>query len=275
MSLTQSRLSVRDVFVTNEKSDGLEELGAKQSLDSPTPSESDFPDGGLQGWATVFGRFLMQFWGFGYLSSFGVYQVSIRWIGSLAIFLGDGLAFVSGPLYDRGWFYPLIIVGSLLQSLSLFTLSLTKPDQFCFIGLAYAPSILVVSQYFSKRRTLAISLVTSGTPLGAIIHPIILNHLLNGHVGFSRGVLTSAGFTPSGTSYRAAARECSRDVLFILMTAGATLFMTGFYFPVFYLQLDSIKHGINVILVKRFGGMCLYFPSKNHRHMRGHSSELR
>ncbi|OJA19838.1 hypothetical protein AZE42_07779 [Rhizopogon vesiculosus] len=74
MSLTQSRLSVRDVFATNEKSDGLEELGPKQSPDSPTPSELDLPDGGLQAWATVFGCFLMQFCGFGYLSSFGVYQ---------------------------------------------------------------------------------------------------------------------------------------------------------------------------------------------------------
>src|SRR5882757_8117080 len=149
-------------------------------------------------------------------------------------------------------------------------------------GLAFAPSILIVSQYFSKRSTLAISLVTSGTPLGAIIHPIIVNHLLNGHVGFSRGVLASAGLvsallviaclsmrtrllpTPSGTSYRAVTRDCSRDVPFILMTVGyvifgvrfeiwrakrvsrATLFLIGFYFPVFYLLLDSMKHGIDV-----------------------------
>jgi hypothetical protein len=100
----------------------------------------------------------------------------------------------------------------------------------------------VVSQHFSKRRTLATSLVAAGTPLGAVAHPTMLNHLLNGHVGFSRGVLASAGFvsslllisclsmriralpTPSGANYGAAARKCSRDGLFILMTTGYDVF---------------------------------------------------
>ncbi|OJA16941.1 hypothetical protein AZE42_10482 [Rhizopogon vesiculosus] len=47
---------------TYEKS---EELGHKQSPESPTTLESDIPDGGFQAWATVFGCFLMQFCGFG------------------------------------------------------------------------------------------------------------------------------------------------------------------------------------------------------------------
>ena len=38
------------------------------------------------------------------------------------------------------------------------------------------------------------SLVTSGVPFGRVIHPIMLNHLLNDRVGVSRGVLASAGF---------------------------------------------------------------------------------
>jgi MFS family permease len=106
------------------------------------------------------------------------------------------------------------------------------------LGLTYAPSIAVISQHFSKRRTLVMSLVASGTSLGAVVHPIMLNHLLNGHVGFSRGVISSAGFvsallliacscmrtralpTPSGASNSAVARKCSREVLFVLMTMG-------------------------------------------------------
>ena len=87
------------------------------------------------------------------------------------------------------------------------------------------------------------SLVASGVLFGAIIHPIMLNHILNGPVGFSRGVLTSAGFVsalllvaclsmrtralpkPSG-NYRTVARTCSRDALFILMTAGYVILRT-------------------------------------------------
>jgi len=85
------------------------------------------------------------------------------------------------------------------------------------------------------------SLVTSGTSLGAVIHPIMLNHLFNGHVGFSRGVLVSAGFVSTlllvahlsirtivlpapSANYRAAARKCSRDVMFILMTLAYVVF---------------------------------------------------
>lgn len=131
------------------------------------------------------------------------------------------------------------------------------------MGLTYAPSIAVVSQHFSTRRTMVMSLVTSGTPLGSMIHPIMLNHLLNGTVGFARGVRASAGFVSAllliaclsmrtrglvapTVSYTTVVRKCSREVLFILMTIGSTLFQIGFYYPLFYMQLDSVKHGINI-----------------------------
>ncbi|KAG1768741.1 major facilitator superfamily domain-containing protein [Suillus placidus] len=289
MSIVQPR--VRDTFVPHEKSNALEELGhVHSSNSSPLFSEFGPPDGGFGAWATAFGCFLIQFCGFGYVSSFGVYQdfytriylanqspSAISWIGALTSFLTDNVTLISGPLYDRGWFYQLMIVGSALQSLSLFMLSLAKPDQFYLIfmvqgvlsgigmGLTYGPCMAVISQHFSKRRTLVMSVVASGSPLGAIIHPIMLNHLLNGTVGFARGVRASAGFVSAllliaclcmrtralstskpTTSYSAAVRKCSRDVFFILITAGSTLFQIGFYFPIFYLQLDSIKHGVDV-----------------------------
>ncbi|KAG1753561.1 MFS general substrate transporter [Suillus paluster] len=262
-----------------------------QSSNSTTLiSKTDLPDGGFGAWATAFGCFLIQFCGFGYISSLGVYQdfytriyltnqspSTISWIGALASFLGDNVTWLSGLLYDRGWFYRLMILGSSLQSLSLITLSFAKPGQFYLIlvvqgalsgigvGLTFGPSMSVISQHFSKRRTLVMSLVASGVPLGAIIHPIMLNHLLNGTVGFATGVRASAGFvsallliaclsmrtralstsTPTA-SYSTVAQKCSRETLFILMTAGMLLCQFGFNFPIFYLQLDSIKHGIDV-----------------------------
>ncbi|KAG2133319.1 major facilitator superfamily domain-containing protein [Suillus clintonianus] len=301
------KLTTHNTFTANEKSDDLGELGDMPSSNSITTcSESDPPDGGFGAWATALGCFLMHFCGFGYISSFGVYQdyytriyltnqppSAISWIGALTPFLAVSVALISGPLYDRGWFHRLMIVGSLLQSLSLFALSFTKPGQFYLvsspinlvvdglpmccdqplmvqgvlsgfgIGLTYAPSIAVVSQHFSKKRTLVMSLTTSGAPLGAMIHPIMLNHLFNGTVGFARGVRASAGFVSAllfvaclsmrtralpapTTSYSAVARKCSREVLFILMTVGSLLFQIGFFFPVFYLQLDSVKHDIDI-----------------------------
>ncbi|KAG1837275.1 major facilitator superfamily domain-containing protein [Suillus subalutaceus] len=289
MSMAQPR--IRDTLVAHEKPNAPEELEhVHSSNSSPSFSESDPPDGGFWAWATAFGCFLIQFCGFGYVSSFGVYQdfytriyladqppSAISWIGALTSFLADNVTLISGPLYDRGWFYQLMIVGSALQSLSLFTLSLARPGQFYLIfmvqgvlsglgmGLTYGPCMAVISQHFSKRRTLVMSLVASGSPMGAVIHPIMLNHLLNGSVGFARGVRASAGFVSAllliaclsmrtralstskpTISYSAAVRKCSRDVFFILITVGATIFQIGYYFPIFYLQLDSIKHGIDV-----------------------------
>jgi hypothetical protein len=79
--------------------------------------------------------------------------------------------------------------------------------------------------------------------MGAVIHPIMLNRLLNGTVGFAQGVRVSAGFVSAllliaclfmrtralstskpTISYSAAVRKCSRDVFFILITAGYVAF---------------------------------------------------
>ncbi|KAG2152564.1 MFS general substrate transporter [Suillus bovinus] len=278
----------RNELTADENLDVLEEPGRKQPSDSPTPClESDPPDGGLVAWTTAFGCFLMQIGGHGYSNSFGVYQdfytriyltdqspSTISWIAALSSFITSSLTLISGRLYDRGWFYHLVIVGSLLQSLALFALSFAKPGQLYMIfifqgvligfamGLTYGPCIAVIAQHFTKRRTFVMCLVTSGSPLGGIIHPIMLNHLLNGTAGFARGVRISAGFvsvlllisclsmrtralsTPA-TSYSTVARKCSRDVPYMLMVSGILLAQIGFHFPIYYLQLDSIKHGIS------------------------------
>lgn len=234
-------------------------------------------------------RFLVQFCGFGYAASFGVYQdfytqhyltnetsSAISWIGSTSAFLLMTVGLVSGSLHDRGYFYYLIIVGSSLQSFCLFMLSWSKPDQYYQIffsqglglgiafGLLYIPSMAVISHHFRQRRTLVMTFVATGSSLGAIIHPIMLNHLVNGPLGFAKGVRASAGLISSllltaclcmrtrldppatPVNYIVVARKCICDVPFILMIAGGFLFQISFYYPLFFFQLDSIKHGISV-----------------------------
>ncbi|KAG1731102.1 major facilitator superfamily domain-containing protein [Suillus paluster] len=275
-----------------EDKEGSETLVGEHPIvkDSDPPSRSDeFPEGGLAAWATVFGSFLIQFCGFGYSTSFGVYQdfyaqhyltnqttSAISWIGSLNAFLVTGVGLVSGSLYDRGYFYHLVIAGSLLQSFSLFMLSLSKPNQYYQIflaqglgsgiatGLMFVPSTAVIAHYFRRKRTLVLTFVASGSSLGATIHPIMLNNLLSGPLGFANAIRASAGLVsallliaclcmrtrldpPTTTvNYTAAARKCIRDIPFILMIAGGFFFQIGLYYPMFFLQLDSIKHGISV-----------------------------
>lgn len=62
-------------------------------------------------------------------------------------------------------------------------------------GLSYVPSMALLAQYFRKphRRALVMSIVASGSSLGGTLHPIMLNNLFNGRVGFQNGVRASAG----------------------------------------------------------------------------------
>lgn len=60
-------------------------------------------------------------------------------------------------------------------------------------ALLYIPSIAVISHYFSRRRVLAMSIVASGSSLGSVIHPIMLNNTLNGLLSFGNSVRASAG----------------------------------------------------------------------------------
>ncbi|KAG2359028.1 MFS general substrate transporter [Suillus spraguei] len=274
-----------------EDKEGLETLEACRVSNDRDPSSSphEFPEGGRAAWTTAFGVFLVQFCGYGYMTSFGVYQdfytrhyltnetaSAISWIGSTGAFLMNVTGLVAGLLYDRGCFYHLMIAGSFLQIFSLFMLSLSKPDQYyqvflphgigigIAVGLLYIPSLAVISHHFQRRRTLVMTLATAGSSLGAIVYPIMLNNLFNGPLGFANGVRASAGLIalflfiaclcmrtrldPPATrvDYVVAARKCIRDVPFILMIAAGFLFQVGFYYPLFFFQLDAIKHGISV-----------------------------
>lgn len=57
--------------------------------------------------------------------------------------------------------------------------------------MMYVPSLAVLSQYFFRRRALAMSIVAAGSSLGAIIHPIMLNNLFV-KIGFGSAVRASA-----------------------------------------------------------------------------------
>jgi MFS family permease len=79
---------------------------------------------------------------------------------------------------------------------SLFMLSLAHSGQYyqhflpqgigagIGIGLLFVPSISVVTHYFTRRRAIAMGIVSSGSSLGAIIHTVMFNKLLDRPTGF-------------------------------------------------------------------------------------------
>ncbi|GJE93676.1 MFS general substrate transporter [Phanerochaete sordida] len=266
---------------------------AQQVAQAP---KTEFPEGGLRGWATVAGAFCVQFCGFGYTSSFGVYQdyyvrvymtnetaSTISWIGSVNAFIVVGFGLFAGQLYDRGHFKLAIYLGSFLLVFGLFMLSLAQPNQFYQVflsqgvcagigaGLLYIPSIAVISHYFARRRVLAMSIVAAGSSLGSVIHPIMLNNTLNGSLGFGNSVRASAGLVagmllvaillmkprlppPAHTTpLLPAIRKFSKDSAYVWTTAGLFLVTTGFYYPLYYLQLDASEHNLS----REFSFYCL------------------
>ncbi|KAG2039580.1 major facilitator superfamily domain-containing protein [Suillus americanus] len=273
------------------------------SIDNPSHVDqldsSDFPEGGVTAWGTALGAFLIQFCGAGYTTSYGVFQdfytqtyltnstpsaIAVSdlqwysWIGSVNAFLTFSVGLVSGRLLDRGAFYHVMKIGCFLQCLFLFMLSLAKPNEYyqasliflsqgigsgVAIGLTNVPSIAVVSHHFQRRRAFAMGLVVAGVSMGSILHPIMLNNLINGKLGFANGVRASAGMIggllliayflmhtrlppqPKAVSYTRVLQNSWRDHAYICACLGIAAFEFGFFFVAFYLQLDSRLHGVS------------------------------
>ena len=105
-------------------------------------------------------------------------------------------------------------------------------------GMLYVPTMAVASQYFRQRRTLAMSLISTGSSLGSVVHPIMLNKLFNRSVGFANGVRISAAFVSvllliacllirtrleppkNPTSYLSVGKDMVHDVPFCIMCVG-------------------------------------------------------
>ncbi|KAF8352020.1 major facilitator superfamily domain-containing protein [Amanita rubescens] len=252
----------------------------------------DFPEGGTRAWMTVIGSFVFQFSSYGYVNAFGVYNdyyvriylgekytsSQISWIGSAQIFLCLVMGLVSGRAFDAGYFYPIIICGTLLFSFSLFMLSLSRPEQYyqvflaqglansIAIGMLYLPSLAIVSHYFRRRRALVLGISAAGSAVGGAIHPIMLNQWFHGPAGFHNGVRASAALnlglmlisTPlmrprlQPKTHRGSAlinfRKFIREPAFTLTAFGMLFMIMGLYFPIFFVQLYSIKQGINPTL---------------------------
>ncbi|KAG9311919.1 major facilitator superfamily domain-containing protein [Chiua virens] len=256
-----------------------------------TKAENEFSEGGVAAWCTVISGFLVQFCGFGYLNSFGVYQAfyaqqylenesssAVSWIGSLGTLLITGMGPVCGLLFDKGYFYHVFIGGAVLQSLSLFMLSLVQPGQYYQVflaqglmsgigqGLMYVPCLAILSHHFKRQSTAMMAIVASGASLGGIVHPIMLNNLLNGPLGFRTGVRISAALVTvllslacilarprysamrhqtTEISFWKATKKCFTEVPSLLTILGFTLFQIPFFYPSFYFQVDSLQHGLS------------------------------
>ena len=197
---------MREQEVTNDSTMSRGEKDVETIPQTKPPSPPPPPNGGLQAWLQVMGGFMLFFNTWGLLNTFGVFQTyyetgalfhnsssDIAWIGALQSFMLMFVGFITGPIYDKGYFRHLIVVGSFLIVFGLMMLSLCKSywevllaQGFCIgigAGCLYVPCIAILPTYFTTKLGLALGLAVSGSSLGGIIYPIVLYRLV-GRIGF-------------------------------------------------------------------------------------------
>lgn len=103
------------------------------------------------------------------------------------------IGIISGPLFDAGYFYILLPVGTFLITLGMMMISLSTEyyqvllAQGVCIGIGtgclFIPSITLLPQYFKRKRALANGIAASGSSIGGVVFPIML-YQLERKIGF-------------------------------------------------------------------------------------------
>ncbi|KAK7202415.1 MFS general substrate transporter [Myxozyma melibiosi] len=246
----------------------------------PAPDEHA-PNGGLTAWLQVSGSFVLFMNSWGTINSYGVFETyyvsinlsnksssDIAWIGSTQAFLLLVVGIISGPVFDLGVFRPLLISGSVVLVLGLVFTSLCHEYwQFMLAqgimtgigcGLFFVPSVAVIPQYFTTRRSFALGIAASGSSVGGVIYPIIF-HKLRPLLGFGWAVrvvalivLVTQGYVlavmrvrtrPAGKKIRLTRELVMYPPFLAFIGFGVFAFM-GAYIPFYYMEGFSILKGI-------------------------------
>lgn len=201
---------------------GVSNVPEPATLTPSGPPGGSAPDGGRLAWLQVLGAFFLFFNTWGLLNTFGVYQTyyesgelftetssNISWIGSVQAVCLLLLGALTGPVFDRGYFRILLIVGTfgvvfghmmlslchtywqvvlaqgfvvglgMSKSARKIKLVLTAPGAGCL----FVPGIAILPTYFDKKKGLAIGLAAAGSSMGGIIYPIVFYRLID-QIGF-------------------------------------------------------------------------------------------
>ncbi|KAI0427919.1 major facilitator superfamily domain-containing protein [Xylaria sp. FL1042] len=167
----------------------------------PGPDPDIFPDGGFHAWLCIAGGFCTVFSSFGWVNCIGVFQdyyqahqlaayspSAVAWIPATESFVLFFLGTVSGKLTDNyGPRWPLLF-GSLLHVYGLMMISLSKKYYQIFLSQSIAsavgtsflfyPTIAAAGTWFKKHRALAFGIMVTGSSVGGVVLPILVQYLL-------------------------------------------------------------------------------------------------
>lgn len=101
---------------------------------------------------------------------------AISWIGTIQSWFLITTGVISGPLFDLGWFRPMLFAGNALIIFGLFMLSISRSYATVFvsqgiciglgIGLLFVPSMALLGLSFNRKLSLAQGIVTCGNAVG-------------------------------------------------------------------------------------------------------------
>ncbi|KAK3303800.1 major facilitator superfamily domain-containing protein [Chaetomium strumarium] len=274
-------------------------------------ADSGPPDGGTGAWLAVLGAWCCSFNSFGWMNSVGVFQSyyefgplkdydssTISWIPSLEIFFLFFLGPAVGFLFDKYGPTPLILVGTFLHVFGLMMASLaTEYYQFLLaqgvcsaIGLSflYSPAISTIATWFQKKRGLAMGVMVTGSSIGGVVFPIMINRLIqNPSTGYPWAMRIAAFLilalqivaiftlrprTAPGPKKTVAVSNAGRaatlaapfkEFPFVVMLVGMFILMYGIFIPVNYLALQALEEAhvsesMSLYLVAIFNGASLF-----------------
>lgn len=123
----------------------------------------------------------------------------------------------------------------------------------------FLPFLSVISQWFFRRRALAIGIVTTGSSMGGICLPIMLNNLIISH-GFPKAVqytgylilgclviaiaITRTRLPPNKKGKPPSPKELFSSKPYALAVVGLFFVAWGLFFPIFYIQVFGELAGI-------------------------------
>ncbi|OAA59581.1 major facilitator superfamily transporter [Niveomyces insectorum RCEF 264] len=249
---------------------------------------ADFPDGGLRAWSVVFGGWCGLFCTFGLINCIGVFETyyvngplahysqgTISWILSLEAFVMSFGGLVFGRLFDTYGPRWLLVGGTVVYVFGLMMTSLASQYyQFLLaqgVCAAVGSSAIFnacmasVVSWFFRRRAAAFGIMVSGSSLGGVVLPIMLDHLIP-RIGFPWAVravaflflgllvlcaLTVRSRLPPRPRPLVLAEYLSgfREPVYLLTVVASFFFFWGMFLPFNYIELQARAAGMRPALV--------------------------
>ncbi|XP_052406353.1 monocarboxylate transporter 7 [Carassius gibelio] len=156
-------------------------MSALKGCTSPNVYD-EVPDGGW-GWLVAVAFFFVEVFTYGIIKIFGIFLVDlmtdfnetnsrVSWVVSICVFVMAFTAPLSTLMSNRFGYRPVVMLGGLLISLGTITTALTNSiiEMYITMGmvaglgycLTFLPTVTILSQYFSKRRSLVTSIASTG-----------------------------------------------------------------------------------------------------------------